>query len=208
VRTADVQLGHRVADVIHRPHVHRRAFPVPAVSAGRVEIDRHDIDRDDGRLVGSVGKRRRPSANPHFDSFMFVFVKRSNSSRLKRQTRPILKAPGTSPLSSIRYNVDRWTWRNSAASPIVTILRSSGVFEPQDTRSISGRRRSKTRRTEFNARSESGRPARRQQSAFCMARSLGAGWRIDAHRNGRTDAKPAYSRIGQIATGTVKDGAF
>ena len=63
---------------------------------------------------------------------MSVWVKRSNSPGSKRQTPPTLKAPGISLLLIIRYNVARLTWRNSAASPIVTILLSSGVFQPHE----------------------------------------------------------------------------
>ena len=54
--SADVQFSHRMPDVVDRPHVHRRASPVTAVSAGRVETDRHDINRNDGRFVGSIGE--------------------------------------------------------------------------------------------------------------------------------------------------------
>jgi hypothetical protein len=50
---------------------------------------------------------------PHLVRFGLVFTKRSNSSRLTRQARPILKAPGSSCLLSTRYTVTRETRRSA-----------------------------------------------------------------------------------------------
>lgn len=65
MRRADVQVRHRTADRFDGPDVRGRASPVATVSAGRVEVDRRDLDRDAVRLCRSI--REDGTHRPKFD---------------------------------------------------------------------------------------------------------------------------------------------
>ena len=71
-------------DVIDRPHVHRRASPVSAVSAGRVEINLPNINRHDGGLIRSVDE---DSAQPR-TSLRLVHVRLAEELQLVKIEAP------------------------------------------------------------------------------------------------------------------------
>jgi hypothetical protein len=90
-----------------------------------------DLDLDAGRLNRSI---REDGAMCHLRRHGFVSMNRLSSSRSTHQIRPTLKAAadGISPLSSIRYTVNRLRRRYFAASSTVPNLVSRGVFPPHE----------------------------------------------------------------------------